>query len=159
MVVAAKVVRSHLALTVIRAAKFATPDDERVVQHAAGFEIGDEGGSGLVGLLALAFDTAGQAAVVIPVLVVEQDVGIEKAGGDGGVGQAVGCGGAKDDDRVLGAEGGGEFAGAEDGVWHEMNVRRGVRSGQGRIGFLGCDRLLASGRESWKGLLTFQVSL
>src|SRR5439155_24669496 len=32
------------------AAKFSAPDDQSVLQHAAGFEVGDERGSGLIGV-------------------------------------------------------------------------------------------------------------
>ena len=92
MVIAAKVVRGHRALAVVRTAEFAAPDDEGVVEHTAGLEVGDERGGGLIGLLTLAFDTAGEAAVVVPVLMIQLDEfhaafgeppGEETVGGEG----------------------------------------------------------------------------
>ena len=65
----------------------------------------------------------------------EGAVGLEQGGDDGGVGGAVGCGGAEDDGRKLRAESGGEFASAGEGGGHEPSLRRGVWGGQGRIGF------------------------
>ena len=60
-------------LAVVGASKLPTPDHERVVEHAAFGEILHERGSGLVGLPALADDALLEAAVVVPVLVIELD--------------------------------------------------------------------------------------
>lgn len=48
----------------------------------------------------------------------ERAVGLEEGGGNGGVGRAVGRGGAENDGGELGAEGGGELAGAGEGIGH-----------------------------------------
>ena len=61
------------ALAVVGAAKLAAPDHERVFEHAAAGKILHQRRCRLVSLLALRPDAAGQAAVVIPVLMVELD--------------------------------------------------------------------------------------
>ncbi len=71
--------------------------DERVVEQAALLEIGDQRGGGLVGLAALVADGAGQAAVVVPALVVELDEA------DAALGQAAG-------EQAVGGEGAGRAA-------------------------------------------------
>ena len=71
VVVATIRILGNLALAVSRAAKLSTPDHERIFQEAALFEILDECGRSLVGLLALALDAAGQSAVLVPTLVEE----------------------------------------------------------------------------------------
>src|SRR5438105_11602042 len=48
------------------AAKFAAPDDEGVLQHAALLEVLDERGAGFVGVLAVLFEVADEVAVLVP---------------------------------------------------------------------------------------------
>ena len=55
------------------AAEFAAPDDEGIFEEAALFKVGEEGVSGLVGVLATDFHIFVQVAVVIPAAVVELD--------------------------------------------------------------------------------------
>ncbi len=93
VVVAAVVGGGERALRVGRAAEFAAPDDERVVEQAALFEVDDERGGGLVGFGALAADAGGQAAVLVPALVVELDEAHAALGQPAGQ-QAVGGEGA-----------------------------------------------------------------
>jgi hypothetical protein len=57
---------ANLSLAVNGASKLATPDDKRVVQQAALFEVGDERGGRLVGVAALIGKVGGQAAVLVP---------------------------------------------------------------------------------------------
>src|SRR5262245_40490692 len=66
VMVAAMVVRSKCALAVDGAAKLAAPDDERVVEQAALFEVLHEGGAWLIGVARLALDLARQARVLVP---------------------------------------------------------------------------------------------
>ena len=62
MMIAAVVVGGQLALAVDGAAEFAAPDDQRVVQHAALFQILHQRRGGLIGLLAaLAADLLGRS--------------------------------------------------------------------------------------------------
>src|SRR5258706_7966242 len=65
MMVASKIL-TQIALTIARATEFTAPDDERVVEHAALFEVVDQRGRRLVGLLRLSADIVGEIAVVIP---------------------------------------------------------------------------------------------
>ena len=44
---------TELTLTVGRAAKFTAPDDKGILQHVPLFEVGDQGGAGLIDVLAL----------------------------------------------------------------------------------------------------------
>ena len=55
------------------APELAAPDDERVVEHAALLQVLNQGGGGLVHLARLHHDVALDAAVVVPVAVVELD--------------------------------------------------------------------------------------
>ena len=74
MVVAAEVgPRPVEPLAVVCATELAPPDHKRVVEHAAVGEILHEGRRRLVSLLRFARDAPLQAAVVVPVLVVELD--------------------------------------------------------------------------------------
>jgi hypothetical protein len=56
-----------------RAPEFAGPDDEGVVENAALLQVGDQGHAGAVDFLGLQRDAVLDAAVVVPVLVVELD--------------------------------------------------------------------------------------
>ena len=95
----APVVRlGQLALTVGGAAKFAAPDDQRLVEHAPLLEVGDQCGAGLVDVFALRLVFLGQAAVRVPAAMENLDVahaalgqsaGVEAAGGKGA--GAFGC--------------------------------------------------------------------
>ena len=49
-----------------RAAEFAGPDDERFVEEAAGFEVLDEGGDGLIGDQGVGLVSFFQLVVLIP---------------------------------------------------------------------------------------------
>src|SRR6266498_5381634 len=73
VMVAAVVVRFDLALAVNRAAELAAPNDQRVVQHAAGLEILDQRRTGLVGVLHLLADPVRQVAVLVPAAVIKLD--------------------------------------------------------------------------------------
>ena len=63
--------RVDVALGHRRAAELAAPDHERVVEHAALLEVGDQGGAGLVGRLAQLAHVLVDAVVEVPVAVVE----------------------------------------------------------------------------------------
>ena len=54
-------------------AELASPDDERVVEHAAALEIVEQGGRRLVGVLALPLEGLRQAEVMVPAHVEELD--------------------------------------------------------------------------------------
>ena len=56
-----------------RAAELAGPDDQRVVEHAALLQVGDQRHAGPVDLLGLERDAFLHAAVMVPVLVVKLD--------------------------------------------------------------------------------------
>lgn len=71
VMVATIVIGGEGTLAVVGSAKFAAPDDERFVQQAALFQVGDEGCRGLVGVFALAHDLGGQVVVCVPALMVE----------------------------------------------------------------------------------------
>ena len=73
VVIAAVIVAGEHALRIHRAPKLAAPDDERVIEHAAFFELGQKRGGGLVGVVALAFDATGQVVVLVPAAMVELD--------------------------------------------------------------------------------------
>src|SRR5439155_4968375 len=66
MVIAAVIVFGQLALAIDRSAKLAAPDNERVVQQAALFEVGDQGIAGLVDVAALVGQIAGDVEMLIP---------------------------------------------------------------------------------------------
>ena len=61
------------ALRIRCAAELAAPDDERVVQHAALFEILDQGRGGLVHILSDHRQAVGQSDVMIPVAMIKLD--------------------------------------------------------------------------------------
>ena len=71
MVVAAVIVLCKDALAVGGAAEFSAPDDERVVEHAEAFEVLDERGLRLVGILALPAELGGKIEMLVPAAVVE----------------------------------------------------------------------------------------
>ena len=58
----------EFALGIIGASKFAAPDDERIVQQTALFQILHQGGAGTIRLEALLGDPFGQVAVLVPTL-------------------------------------------------------------------------------------------
>jgi hypothetical protein len=66
VVVPAVVVLRERALGVDGPAELAAPDDQRLVEQAAPLEVRDEGGGGLVGVLALVAELLGQFAVLVP---------------------------------------------------------------------------------------------
>ena len=53
MMVAAVILGRKIALAVDRAAEFAAPNDQRIVEHAALFQVLNQRGRGLVGIQAL----------------------------------------------------------------------------------------------------------
>jgi hypothetical protein len=68
-----------------RAAEFAAPDDQRVVEQAALLEILDQGGAGLVGVLAVAGEVLLEVAVLVPRFVEElheADAALDQAPGE-----------------------------------------------------------------------------
>lgn len=71
MVVATVVLAGELALAVRSSSEFTTPDDERVVEESSHFEVLDEGGGGLVGVVALAGELFGKGEMLVPAHVVE----------------------------------------------------------------------------------------
>ena len=71
MMVAAIVLRSQAALAVNSAAKLAGPDDERVVQQTALFEIGDQRVAAAVSLLAKDRQRTGHVVVHVPAALVD----------------------------------------------------------------------------------------
>src|SRR5439155_19826765 len=66
MMVSAVVVGRQLALAVNRAPELAAPNDERVVQQAALFQITNQRGGWLIGVFALATDRLRQTEMLIP---------------------------------------------------------------------------------------------
>ncbi len=73
MMVTAVIGCCQLALRVIRAAKFATPDHQRVLEHAALLQILQECGGRLIGFTTLRLHAARNVAMVIPALMIELD--------------------------------------------------------------------------------------
>ncbi len=63
----------HAGLDHRRAAKFTAPHDERAVEQAALFEVFDQRGAGLVGVLAVVAHVALDVAVRVPTFVVDVD--------------------------------------------------------------------------------------
>lgn len=55
------------------AAKFAAPDHQGVIEHAALFEVFDQGGAGLIGDAAVFRDISGHIAVRVPTFIVNVD--------------------------------------------------------------------------------------
>ena len=54
-----------------RAAELAAPDDQRLVEQAALLEVLDQGGAGLVGVVAVLLEVVDQVAVLVPGFVEE----------------------------------------------------------------------------------------
>ena len=73
VMIAPVIVRGDFPLAVGGASEFATPHDERVVEQAATFQVGDERGGSLVGLFALARDPAHDIAMLVPALMEKLD--------------------------------------------------------------------------------------
>jgi len=63
----------HVTLKEGGAAEFTAPDDKGLIEHAALFEITDETGTGLVGVLTLSVKLGGERAVLVPAGVHELD--------------------------------------------------------------------------------------
>ena len=92
--VAAIIVLGQFALRITGAPKFAAPNHEGVVKHAALFEVFDECGAGLVGFAGLDLDAGGQIVVLVPALMIkldEADAAFGQAAGEEAVG-GVGAG-------------------------------------------------------------------
>ena len=66
MMVAAVIVRRQLSLAIDRAAEFAAPNDQRVVQQPALLQVLDQRGGRLIGVAALAGDLRWADIVLIP---------------------------------------------------------------------------------------------
>ena len=84
VVVTTIVFAGKLALAVRGSSEFSAPDDEGVIEETAHFEVLDEGGGGLVGVVALAGKLFGKGEVLIPAHVVklhEADVALCEAAG------------------------------------------------------------------------------
>src|SRR5207247_9785113 len=73
MVVAAVVVLGQGPLTVDSPAELAAPDDQRVFQQSASFEIGDQSGARTIRVPALRLNLLGQVGVLVPAAMVELD--------------------------------------------------------------------------------------
>ena len=56
----------HIALEEGSTAEFAAPDDKGFIEHSALFEITDQTGTGLVGVLALGVEFRGEGAMLVP---------------------------------------------------------------------------------------------
>ena len=82
MVIAAVVRLGERALAVDGAAEFAAPDDQRVVEQAALFQVDDQRRRGLIGAFALQREIARQVVVLVPAAMVKLDeahVALEQA--------------------------------------------------------------------------------
>src|SRR5438552_13135725 len=66
VVVAAIIGGGQFSLRVIGAAKFAAPDDQRLIEQTALFQVGDKTETGLIHILALTADAIRQAAMMVP---------------------------------------------------------------------------------------------
>src|SRR5262245_34620038 len=89
MMVATVVSSCELALGIIGPSEFAAPDDQGIVQHAAFFEVGNEGKAGLVNVFALTANATWQTTVVIPSWMIkldETDIPFSKATGQKAIG-------------------------------------------------------------------------
>ena len=71
MMVATIIRWRQAALRVDRAAEFASPDDQRIVQHAAPLEIFEQRIAGLIDVLTLAGHPSVDVAMVVPVVVID----------------------------------------------------------------------------------------
>ena len=71
MMVAAVVLLRQAALRVDRAAEFAAPDDQRLVEQPALLEVLDQAVAGLIDVAALVGQPAGDVGVRVPVVVVD----------------------------------------------------------------------------------------
>ena len=74
VMVATVVVLFNLALAIDRAAEFTAPNDQCVIQQTALFEVLDQRGARLVGVLALLFDALGQIPMLVPAAMVELEL-------------------------------------------------------------------------------------
>src|SRR6516165_3403454 len=82
--VAAMIGGGELPLAVHGPAELSAPQDQRIVQEAALLEVLDQGGRGLIDVLALAADLPGQVAVLVPAAVHElneADAALDHAAG------------------------------------------------------------------------------
>ena len=105
-----------IALGHRRAAELAAVDDERVVEHAARFQVLDEGGGGLIDFAGAAAHVIAHGAVMVPVAMIELDEA------DAALGQAAGH-------QAVGAE---RAVGAGDAVVREGALRFVGEVAQGR---------------------------
>src|SRR5680860_1543024 len=73
-VMVATIVRfGQLPLGVNGTAEFTAPDDQGILEHAALFQIFDQGGVGLIGQFVLVSDPTGTSDMLIPALMVQLD--------------------------------------------------------------------------------------
>src|SRR5207247_11291272 len=97
MMVAAIVVLGEFPLRIVGAAKFTTPDHERILEKPAGFKVGEQGIAGLVHVLTLAANGFGEIAMLVPTGMIElneTDIALSQAASE----QTIGGKGA----RILG---------------------------------------------------------
>jgi hypothetical protein len=73
MMIAAEAVLLDFALAVSRAAKFTTPDYERVVEQASLFQVREERGAGLIRILGLGTNLFRKVVVMVPGAVAKLD--------------------------------------------------------------------------------------
>ncbi len=85
----------EFALGIDGAPEFAAPDDEGGIEETALFEVGDQGGAGLIGVEALIADGGGEVVVLVPSAMEDlndADTAFDEASGeDGGVGETAGA--------------------------------------------------------------------
>ena len=85
MVIASVIVAGDVTLPVDGAAELPGEDDEGIIQESTRFQIGEQGGGGLIDVLALAAHVGGKAGVVIPAPVEklnETDISFRHAPGE-----------------------------------------------------------------------------
>ena len=73
MMITAVIIGRQLALRIIGAAEFSTPDHQGILEEPALLEIGDEGCAGLIRIVALLWECPDEAAVLVPAAMVELD--------------------------------------------------------------------------------------
>ena len=92
MMITAVIIGRQLALRIIGAAEFSTPDHQGIFEEPTLLEVSDQSGRCLVGFLALISNAPGEASVLIPALMEElnetdstlgQPSGQQAIGGEG----------------------------------------------------------------------------
>ena len=97
VMVPAEVIGGHLALAVVGAAEFAAPDNKGIIEHAAHFQILNEGGGRLVSFLGLFPNIFREIRVSVPALLKDLNEAhalFREATGEQAIGgEGAGCGG------------------------------------------------------------------